>query len=460
MKRNRNYFKMFIAMIALLFVIAGCKDDTFNFSKDKVGDPHDPTKPVTITGMTPEEGFLREKVVIYGTNFGNDVENVKVYFVDNDGFERPSPVVSVHGESIYCLAPRQNTGDNDIKVVVNDNKEAISPTKFSYTARENVTWVAFMGKSLGVGARYEDGPLADAHIWKPHAIVSIGDNQMMTFGFHENLANKVRLISIDDDRVITVQEGVYLGQPAINESQTRVYATTLNPPHNVFEYKKEGGWTPYKIGELVVPKYTTCCDRIRALVMMDEEHDPNQEWLYFAHKDRTFGRYNINTEETEIIADETLDVPVRGWAGYLVYDKFKDCFYLSLYESYSIYKITKTGDDWGDGVEAELYAGSPSRRAVTDGHREDARFQQPMGMCLDEEGNLYITDRDAHVVRKLSAKDEHVTTIAGIPGVEGAINGDPKEATLFFPLDVDYDGDGGFYIIEDWESSIRKYSIE
>ena len=458
--KKTTFIKKLLSFTVLIFFIIGCKDETFSFSKQKIGNPHDPTKPITITKITPNEGFLREKVIIYGSNFGNDVEKTQVFFVDTDGNERTSPVVSVHGESIYCLAPRQITGESNVKVIINENKEAVSPVKFSYTARENVSWVALMGKSLGVGARYEDGSLADAHMWRPHAITSIGNNQFMTFGFYENLANKVRLISIDDDRVITVQEGVYLGQAAINESKTRVYATTLNPPHTIFEYKKEGGWTPYKIGELVVPKYTSCCDRIRALVMMDEAHDPNQEWLYFAHKNKTFGRYNINTEETEIIADETLDVPVKDWAGYLVYDKFQNCFYLSLYESYSIYKITKTGDNWGDGVKAELYVGSPSRSEVTDGHRENARFKQPMGMCMDEEGNLFITDRSAHVIRKLSAKDEHVTTIAGVVNVEGAANGDPKEATFFFPIDIDYDGDGGFYIAEDWESSIRKYSIE
>lgn len=61
----------------------------------------------------------------------------------------------------------------------------------------------------------------------------------MTFGFHEAKANYVRLISVNDDKVITVQSGVYLGKPAINEAKTKVYATTLNPPHTVYEYKKK-----------------------------------------------------------------------------------------------------------------------------------------------------------------------------------------------------------------------------
>jgi hypothetical protein len=195
---------------------------------------------------------------------------------------------------------------------------------------------------------------------------------------------------------------------------------------------------------------------------MDEAHDPNQEWLYFCHKDKTFGRFNINTEETQILADETLDVPVKSWGGYLVYDHVKDCFYVSLYESYSIYKITKIGDDWGNGVQAELYAGSPSSSAVIDGDLKDARFKQPMGMCMDEDGNLYICDSDgADVIRKISFIDGYVSTVAGTLGKESPqINGDPAEAVFLDPYDISYDGSGNFFITEWWEATIRRYTIE
>ena len=146
----------------------------------------------------------------------------------------------------------------------------------------------------------------------------------------------------------------------------------------------------------------------------------------------------------------------------MVYDKFKDCFYVSLYNFYSIYKITKTGADWGDGVQAELYAGSPSASSVTDGELKDARFKQPMGMCMDDEGSLYICDCDhADVIRKISGIDGYVSTIAGTVDKESPqVNGDPAEAVFLDPQDISYDGEGNFFIAEWWESTIRKYSIE
>jgi hypothetical protein len=451
-----------VLMLAGFIALVSCKEETFSYQENQVtGKPYDPNVPVEISGFTPDSGKIREKVVITGSNFGNDKEQVQVFF--NDGFsDKEAIVISVDGTSIYCLAPRQSDGRSQIKVVVNkQSTPAVASKTFRYTAAITVSWVAGVGTRDGYGAKYNDGTLSEANFWKPQGIVALGDEQIMTFGFHEAASNHVRFISVKDDKVTTIQSGAYLGKPAVNETRTKVYATTLNPPHTVYEYKKESGWMPFNIGILEVPGFPNCCDRIRSLAMMDRAHDPNEEWLYFCHKDQNFGRFNINTGVTEILSS-TLDVPVKNWAGYLVYDKFNDCFYVSLYESYSIYRISRTGANWADGVQAELFAGSPSQSAVIDGPLEDARFRQPMGMCMDDEGNIYICDcNNADVIRKISAIDGYVSTIAGTLNKESPqVNGNPAEAVFLDPQDISYDGDGNFYITEWWEATIRKYAVE
>jgi hypothetical protein len=458
----RRYSFLNALVLGIFVLLIGCKNEAYVYEQNQVkGEPYNPDLPVEITGFTPVEGKIREKVVISGSNFGNDPSKIKVFF-DDGRLAREANVVSTNGTSVYCLVPRLSDGRNQIKVSVSENPAVTAPQYFQYRAAAAVSWVAGVGLRDGIGARYVDGALSEAHFWQVQGIVSLPDEQLMTFGYWESNSNKVRLISVKDDKVITLQNGVYLGKGANNASKTRVYATTLNPPHTVYEYKKEAGWAPYVVGVINIPKYTSCCDRIRSLVMMDEAHDPEQEWLYFCHKDKTFGRFNINTEQTEILSDETLDVPVKSWGGYLVYDSFQDCFYVSLYESYSIYKITKTGSDWSNGVEAELFAGSPSESKVLDGDLKDARFKQPMGMCMDDEGNLYICDSDgADVIRKISGIDGYVSTIAGTLNKESPqVNGDPAEAVFLDPYDISYDGNGNFYIAEWWEATIRKYAVE
>jgi hypothetical protein len=383
---------------------------------------------------------------------------VQVYF--NDGFsDKVATVLNVDGSSIYCLAPRQSDGRSTIKVIIEDDIETAAPGQFRYTAAATVSWVAGAGTINGIGAKYNDGTLLEANFWKPQGIVALGDGMLMTFGYWEATSLYTRLISVNDDKVVTIQTGLYLGKPAVNEAKTRVYSTTLNPTHTVYEYRKEAGWMAFNAGEIAT--YGSGNDRIRCLVMMDKAHDPNEEWLYFAHKNKMFGRFNITTQQTEVLGTN-LDFPEGSFAGYLVYDKFKDCFYLSLYAAYTIYKISRTGTTWTDGVKSEIYAGSPSQSAVVDGSLEEARFRDPMGMCMDEEGNLYICDSNgADVIRKISAYDGYVSTIAGTLNKESPqVNGDPAEAVFLDPYDISYDGEGNFYITEWWEATIRKYAIE
>lgn len=459
MKNKKTLLLKGLFFCGLFTLFFSCKSENYSHeNSESKGDPYDPNVPIEITSFIPESGRIREKVVISGRNFGNDRTKIKVYF--NDGTsDKEANIISVDGTSIYCLAPRQNSGDNQIKISVSGSPIVTASSTFSYTAATTVSWIAGAGLRDGEGAKHADGTLSESYFWRPQAMISLGDEQLMTFGLWESPGNKVRLISVKDDKVITLQDGVYVGKGAINEEKTRVYSTTLNPPHTVYEYRKEAGWTPYNIG--VIQEVGSGNDRIRALVMLDKMHDPEQEWLYFCHKNRYFGRFNINTEQTEIIT-ENLDIPSRDWGGYMVYNPIEDCFYVSIYQSYSIYKITKTGANWGDGVQAELYAGSPSSSSVVDGELLDARFRTPMGMTVDEEGNLFVCDAGgANVIRKISGIDGYVSTVAGTLGVEKPqVSGDPAESIFLVPYDITYDGEGGYYIMEHWEATIRKYSVE
>ncbi|GAP71935.1 hypothetical protein SAMD00024442_20_22 [Candidatus Symbiothrix dinenymphae] len=484
LRASRRKVSLFLSgiFVSVLFALSyGCKEETYEFTQSQVGgDPHNPALPVTVTGFTPDSGRIREKVLIYGSNFGTDASQVEVLF--NDGVaDRKANVISASGTTIYCLAPKQSSGSNQIKVSVAGGSAATASKTFGYTARETVSWFAGAGNSNGNYGQNDargalDGPLATATFFKPQGIVALGGGQVMTFGFHQGIAARTRFISEPDNQVITLQQNAYMGKPAVNEERTIVYNTFLNPPYTVYQYSKTSGWAPQGIGEIkMTTPETVPYDKIRTLVMQDKAHDPNQEWLYFCHREKIFARYNVNTDVTEEISTSIAGLPTSGWAPYMVYDRFKDCFYASYFQSYSIYKITKTGANWGDGVEAVRYAGDPLSSHVIDGALADARFFQPMGMCMDDEGNLYICEQNStdggvnnvanegDVIRKISGIDGYVSTVAGMLGVEGPpprVKGEPLKSVLLDPSDISYDGEGNFYIAEWWESQICKYSVE
>lgn len=86
-----------------------------------------------------------------------------------------------------------------------------------------------------------------------------------------------------------------------------------------------------------------------------------------------------------------------------------------------------------------------------------ARLDEPRGVYIDSAGNVYIADRDNHIVRKVIAGG-NIINIAGIPEWSG-YSGDGGLATsarLNRPRDVAVDGDGNIYIADSRNCRIRR----
>ena len=85
----------------LLF--AGC-DDGATTAEDYVGvqvtEPHDPSKPVTITSFTPSTGGVGQQLVIHGSNFGCDKSLLHLTIGGKDAV-----IASVKNDVFYCYVP-------------------------------------------------------------------------------------------------------------------------------------------------------------------------------------------------------------------------------------------------------------------------------------------------------------------------------------------------------------------
>lgn len=97
------------------------------------------------------------------------------------------------------------------------------------------------------------------------------------------------------------------------------------------------------------------------------------------------------------------------------------------------------------------------------GYNEDgisatsANLNYPTGIKFDDEGNLYIADKDNHRVRKVDAVTGKISTVAGT-GTAG-YSGDGSsavEAELDIPWEVDLDASGNVYIVDRNNHCIRK----
>ena len=102
-------------------------------------------------------------------------------------------------------------------------------------------------------------------------------------------------------------------------------------------------------------------------------------------------------------------------------------------------------------------AGSAWNPGSTDGTGSAAQFNSPVGVAVDNAGNVYVADRLNHTIRKITSGGT-VTTLAGSAKVPGSADGKGSAARFNSPVGVAVDSAGNLYVAEfAYESSaIRK----
>lgn len=86
-----------------------------------------------------------------------------------------------------------------------------------------------------------------------------------------------------------------------------------------------------------------------------------------------------------------------------------------------------------------------------------AEMNEPYEIRFDRSGNLWIVERLNHVVRRVDARSQVITTIAGIgkPGFSGD-GGPATEAALNQPHSIQFDAKGDLYICDILNHRIRR----
>ncbi len=92
-----------------------------------------------------------------------------------------------------------------------------------------------------------------------------------------------------------------------------------------------------------------------------------------------------------------------------------------------------------------------------DGLSSYARFSSAMGVTVDGAGNIYVADTGNGTVRKITPTG-NVTTLAGLAGSFGSVNGTGSSARFFAPQSVTVDYIGVIYVADTANATIRKVS--
>jgi|GEM_PF-6680304 len=112
--------------------------------------------------------------------------------------------------------------------------------------------------------------------------------------------------------------------------------------------------------------------------------------------------------------------------------------YVAEGEKQTIARITPKG-------ETTTIAGSPGSPGSEDGKGSSARFSNPQGLALDGSGDLYVSDRGNHTIRKITSAGV-VTTFAGSAGQAGYVDGLGRDARFSAPGGIALDSNGTLFV--------------
>src|SRR6267142_2070598 len=114
-------------------------------------------------------------------------------------------------------------------------------------------------------------------------------------------------------------------------------------------------------------------------------------------------------------------------------------------------------------AHAEFYtfttiAGLAGQIGSVDGTNSDARFNYPCEIAIDGAGVIYVTDLLNHTIRKMVAAGTNwaVTTIAGMAGVAGSADGTNTDARFNRPNGIVADLAGNLFVADHYNETIRK----
>jgi sugar lactone lactonase YvrE len=122
--------------------------------------------------------------------------------------------------------------------------------------------------------------------------------------------------------------------------------------------------------------------------------------------------------------------------------------YVSDQYNHTIRKITPAG-------VVSTFAGQPGHLGSADGQGSAARLRMPAGLALDAVGNLYVADQGNHTIRKITSAGV-VTTLAGRALRADSLDGTGSNARFEQPAGVAVDAAGNVYVTDQENRMIRK----
>lgn len=152
------------------------------------------------------------------------------------------------------------------------------------------------------------------------------------------------------------------------------------------------------------------------------------------------------TGELSTLTITSAEVPLQSPNG-LAFDATGN-LYVADRNANTIDKITPAG-------ALTVFAGAYNEWGHRDGTAREARFGGPCGVAVDAQGNVFVADTGTNTIRQITPAGL-VTTIGGRADIYGSADGVGANAHFYTPHALAIGTDGALYVAEEWNHSVRK----
>jgi serine/threonine protein kinase, bacterial len=126
----------------------------------------------------------------------------------------------------------------------------------------------------------------------------------------------------------------------------------------------------------------------------------------------------------------------------------KGNLYITEYRSSIIRKIDSKGN-------VSILAGQPMKTGFADGKAKESLIDRPHGIAIDKKGNVFFCDMKNQLIRKIDNKG-FVSTVAGEKGKAGMKDGVGKNAQFNQPEGIVVDSQGNLFVADTYNFTVRK----
>ncbi|MGB5436059.1 MAG: IPT/TIG domain-containing protein [Maribacter sp.] len=386
-----------------------------------------------ISSFTPESGPKGTEVTINGEDFGTDQNLVSVFFND-----KPALIKSVSDTEIIAIVP-SGAQTGLVKAIVDGFQ--LSGAEFTYVFTVEVSTIA------GSVEGYEDGVGSVAKFAIPRGITT---DALGNIFIADRANGRIRKIT-PDGIVSSLAGGIGTNSSIDGQGSTAgffgVEQLTIDVSGNVIATEQvvgkirqigpDDGITS-TITNLLLNPTGIVIDNFENIFVADDRKifkiDPNGTISTLAGSNGGFADGLGVNAQFQVLSALAIDASGNIYAADQANNRIR--------------KITPNG-------QVTTIAGSTI--GFADGPAISAQFNNPTGITVDKQGNLYIVDSENNRIRKITPEGQ-VSTVAG--STSGFSDGDGATAQFNRPRAITIDADGNLLVTDTDNARIRKISFE